>query len=241
MLLPGPSDTILASVFAHGLDAESARYRLLAYIQRVRARYGEHKLYPHLEDLRGRLQAVRELRQLKADLRSALRAPLMRLDLERTRLVRSSTPEHAALEVMDRIIDEALPELDRAFCAGTELRDELAGHIRFEPVGLLPLFTREGYLLLRQGPLARAYAYTLVLPAGLGEADPSASIRTQYIMDYTISLATTYHHVKSDLVRHFEELPNPAVFAFTTDIALPAVETFVPLAKQLVYEVIACR
>ena len=51
----------------------------------------------------------------------------------------------------------------------------------------------------------------------------------------------TYEHVKADLMRSRAHMPNPAVFALTSDLALPAIETFVPLAKQLVYELVSAK
>jgi hypothetical protein len=35
--------------------------------------------------------------------------------------------------------------------------------------------------------------------------------------------------------------PNPAVFAFVSDITLPRVETYMPLAKRWVYELIVSK
>ena len=40
------------------LDEELDNYRLLAYVQRVQQRYRENKLYPHLDDLRVRLDQL---------------------------------------------------------------------------------------------------------------------------------------------------------------------------------------
>jgi hypothetical protein len=53
---------------------------------------------------------------------------------------------------------------------------------------------------------------------------------------FPIGLAHTYAQIKAGLVRTFRAQPNPATFAFETDIVLPHIETFMPLAKQLVYE-----
>lgn len=117
------------------------------------------------------------------------------------------------------------------------MRAQLAASIRFEPVGLLPLYTREGYLLIHHGREARAYAYVLTVLCSVRRLQDRA-LRTRYVADYTIGITCTYEHVKADLVRSHAHMPNPAVFAFCSDMSLPAIETFVPLAKQLVYEVV---
>ncbi len=57
----------------------------------------------------------------------------------------------------------------------------------------------------------------------------------------TVGLQYTFEHIKSELVRTYRELPNPAVFALETDLALPHIETFMPLAKQFVQEELLAR
>ena len=73
------------------------------------------------------------------------------------------------------------------------------------------------------------------------ETSGHRAMRTRYVADYTIGITCTYEHVKADLVRGHAHLPNPAVFAFSSEVSLPAIETFVPLAKQWVYEVVGRR
>jgi hypothetical protein len=63
-------------------------------------------------------------------------------------------------------------------------------------------------------------------------------MRTAYVADYTLGISWQYDHVKADLVRQRPDLPNPAVFAFTTDVHMPAIETFVPLAKSIALDLV---
>jgi hypothetical protein len=220
------------------VDEELALYRLLAYTQRVHGYYREHKLYPHLDALRDRLSVLVELQRRKAELVNAMPRDLTGFDLRTGELLRSQAREDEVLSAIDKMIALAVPELDRALGNGMELKERLSAHIHFEPVGLMPLHTREGYLLLRQSNQARVYAYQLTTIRAGDAQSAHQEVRTRYIADYTISFACTYESVKADLVRTITALPNPAVFAFTTDLALPAIETFVPLAKQLVYDVV---
>jgi hypothetical protein len=63
-------------------------------------------------------------------------------------------------------------------------------------------------------------------------------LRTHYFSTWTLGLGQTYGHIKAELIR-LGPLPNPATFVFESDISLPRIETFMPLAKQLVYELVA--
>ncbi len=227
-----PSDWILAP----GLDLELKQYVLLGYLQRVQAQFGQHKLYPHLDELRGHLERLRALRQQRADLASLLDREVIGMDIERAEVIRARHDEHALLRVIDEVQAFAIPELRTLMGEGNDLRQELSAHIHFSPVGLLPLHAREGYLLLRQGREARVYAYHVPLVRYTAVPEPRYPLRTNYLATFPIGLTHTYEQIKSELVRSFRELPNPATFVFETDIALPHIETFMPLAKQLVVE-----
>jgi hypothetical protein len=222
-------------------DEEGDMYRLLAYVQRIDAHYRERKLYPYLDELRDRLDQMKELRRRRDELSASMPRDITGVDLRKGELVRATVREDELLRAIDAMVAQTLPELSNALERGVDLRAQLAATIRFEPVGLLPLYTREGYLLIHHGRAARAYAYAMTLPMFGTGMSARHVLRTRYVADYTIGLTCTYEHVKADLVRSHAHLPNPAVFAFSSEVPLPAIETFVPLAKQLVYEVVGRR
>ena len=78
------------------------------------------------------------------------------------------------------------------------------------------------------------YAYSVPLLHGANEASQHHGVTTHYVGCYTITLSRRYEQIKADLVRGTRALPNPATFAFETDLELPRIETYLPLAKQLV-------
>ena len=221
------------------LDEELTRYRLLAYLQRVERRYDEQKLYPHLDELHTRLVQLRALRADQERLQQASPGEVTGIDLQHGELIRSGPDMPKALRALDAIIDRALPALQQLMDRGTELRLRIAGHIHFAPVGLLPLRTTEGYLLLRQGREATVYQYDLTLLHGTDPELEHHNVRTRYVTSCTVRPGSTYHQIKTGLVRRLGQLPNPATFVFESDITLPRMETFMPLAKRLVYRAIA--
>ncbi len=58
------------------------------------------------------------------------------------------------------------------------------------------------------------------------------SIRTEFIDTWYRSIANTFEHIKTDLVRNRSQLPNPAVYAIEANISLPVEETLLPIAKR---------
>ncbi len=228
-----PADRILTGT----LDAELEEYRLLAYLQRVDGFYRERKLYPCLDELEARIAQWRALSGKAQELESGLAGDVAGLDLRRGELVRKPAEQPAGDAVL-RMLERALPQLHAAMERGGELREELNRSIRFGPVGVLPLDAREGWLLLRQRNEALVYSYALPIVQQVVPAGQHTQVRTQYFATWTVGLSTNYGQIKAELVRN-GPLPNPATFVFESDYSLPRIETFLPLAKRIAYELVS--
>lgn len=225
--------------FSPALDLELKHYTLLAYLQRVRRRFGERKLYPHLEELRLHIEELMLLRERMKQVESALPGELLGFDPRTGEAITEAGPKDAHLGIVEEVIDLALPNLRETLVEGTGLRHEIAGRIQFAPVGVLPLHAQEGWLLLHAPAEIRVYGYELALLRAVEETVAVGRVRTRYVTTYSTGLRNTHERIKLDLLHAHRSIPNPAVFAFVTDLSLPHVETFMPLAKQLVYEMVA--
>ena len=225
----GPDTT---GIMAPVLDAELEEYLLLAYLQRVEARIRERKLYPWLYEVGKRAMQLAELRRRVSELGSSLSGELVGIDLSRMLILRSK-PDQGSLPEVLASVDRALPELLSALERGNGLSEEYRSAIVCEPVGLLPIGAQEGWLLLRQGKEALAYAYEI--PRVHGSDPAHTNVRTRYCSTFTVGLGNGYWQIKADLVRT-GHLPNPAVFAFESSMDLPRIETFLPLAKRMAYD-----
>lgn len=218
------------------LDDELDRYRVLAFLQRVEEGYGAHKLYPYLDELHRRLEQLTALCDERTRLLAATARDLCGVDLKHQVLRYEQPVEDGAMDTVRSMLEFALPGMQRMHELGLGLRQELQEHIHFAPVGVLPLNTQEGYILLRQGGRALAYAYSMPLWHGTSSELRHRSVRTHYVTSYSVGPVGQYGPIKADLVRQYRAWPNPATFVFESDLTLPRVETFMPLAKQLVYE-----
>lgn len=218
-------------------DEEGARYRVLAYLQRVRAGFGQRKLYPYLPEVQALRREFDELFRRREELEASLPGDLAGWDPATGRVVHSR-PQDPMWQVMDQVYTMARPLLGHASEEGLQLRQELMARIHVEPVGVLPLRTDVGYLLLRQGRNARVYTYEVGLHRPDASEAPGLGMRTSFIADHVLGIVWHYEQVKADLVKRRPEWPQPAMFAFTADIPLPAIETYVPLAKRVVLELV---
>ena len=226
-----PSDWMLRPAF----DLEHKQYVLLGYLQRVRQRFAEHKLFPHLKELRGHLDAAIELRARKAEMAAALPGELVGFDPRTGRAVHAQAPDPWPLELVDRLAEMAIAHMRGALDEGTALGGTLAEGIRLIPVGIQPVDPAEGWLLLRMGTEARVYAFTTPWVRSSTAVGGEDLIVTRYVQTASVGLHRPYEAVRSELVRRPGTPAMPATFAFEAAGGLPFMETFMPLAKRLVH------
>lgn len=217
-------------------DEEAYRYRMLAYLQRVRARYQERKLYPYLDELSDRIAEMERLRDSYDRFVQGLSSPLTGSIAHKAITSRVPSEEAGPIPGFDTLVGSSLSALSDAWEEGCGLRQHFSARLHLEPIGVQPLRKEEGYLLLRRGMNARVYMYAIRRITSAAPHPAHHEIATHYVSDYALGITCTFEHVKLDLMRRVRPLPNPAVFAITTELDLPAMETFVPLAKQLIHE-----
>jgi hypothetical protein len=221
-------------VYSPTIDLELKQYALLGYLQHVRARFAERKLYPYLEQVRDHVDELRSIRRSKEDLARNLEGKLLGFDPRNGEVIRERAAEDEMLAVIDEVIEFAVPGLTRIRTEGIELRHELTGRIHFAPVGLQPLHVTEGWFFLRCGSEARVYGYNIPVVFEQKQDHVRRNVVSRYVTSYTVGITCTYEHIKSQLIARHPALPNPATFALETDLDIPFIETFVPLAKRLV-------
>ncbi|RYG53781.1 MAG: hypothetical protein EOO01_03450, partial [Chitinophagaceae bacterium] len=104
--------------------------------------------------------------------------------------------------------------------------------INIMPVGLIPLDTQEGYFFLSTNDTKNTLVYQYRLSIFEKHDEKFRSIKTSLIDTRQRGIVFTYEHMKSDLIRHRQELPNPAVYCIEAELNFPIDETLLPIAKR---------
>ncbi|HSU27263.1 MAG TPA: hypothetical protein VLJ68_02710, partial [Chitinophagaceae bacterium] len=133
---------------------------------------------------------------------------------------------------LEEIIQYSAAEMKSIIHNGTEIYEFVEEKMDIAPVGLVPLDTQEGYFFLRIGnhKITRVYQYRLSIFEKHDEK--YRSIRTAYIDGWEHNLSNTYENIKSELIRHRQQLPNPAVYSIESRLSFPIDETLLPVAKR---------
>jgi len=219
--------------FAEGyIDFELKKYTLLAYLQQVSKYFNENKLYPQLADIIFHYNNLVAFRENKKFLQEHFPKKLTGIQMEKLQvLYQQMVEDDELMKELEEIINYSTSTMKRTIRSGTEIYEFVEDKLVISPIGLIPLDTNEGYFFLSSGRKnTRIYYYRLSFFEKHDEK--YRSIKTAYIDNLRRSMSNTYESIKADLIRHRNELPNPAVYAVETELGFPLDETLLPIAKR---------
>ncbi|HYV53226.1 MAG TPA: hypothetical protein VE933_01455 [Chitinophagaceae bacterium] len=219
--------------FAEGyIDFELKKYTLLAYLQQVNKYFNENKLYPQLADVIFHYNNLVAFRENKKFLQEHFPKKLTGIQLEKLQfLYEQMVDDNELMKELEEIINYSTTTIKRTIKSGTEIYEFIEHKLIISPIGLVPLDTNEGYFFLSSGKKnTKVYHYRLSFFEKHDEK--YRSIKTLYIDNQRRSMSNTYENIKAGLIRHRNELPNPAVYAVEIDLSFPFTETLLPIAKR---------
>lgn len=233
--------TLSETWFADGyIDFELKKYTLLAYLQEVNRYFNENKLYPQLADLVFHYNNLVAFRENKQFLQQHFPKRLTKVNLEKLQLVyEQMLADDELMQELEDILHYALKEMNETLQEGTGLYEFIEEKLNIAPVGLVALDNREGYMFLCDGKYSDTRVYQYRLSIFEQQHEKYRGIRTMFITTYSRNFVNTYEQIKSELIRHRNELPNPAVYSIETDLSLPLDETLLPIAKRTLVKYIA--
>lgn len=231
--------------FAEGtLDAEHKQYVLLAYLQAARQQYSQTKLYPALSDLIFHYENLQQFWTATQQLAGSFPRELTEVDLQQLRLVYHSpaVADDSIMPELEQIVQFSIPRLREAVDEGRDLYEQVDSQMHIEPVGVVPLYQDEGYVLMRLGNAPAADAYRYRQSVVLAADGQLRSLELRYLATYALTLATTYERIKLELVHTRPQLPNPATYALECPLPAPLNETLLPIARRkLLYQLVKVK
>jgi hypothetical protein len=223
------------------IDFEYKKYLLLAYLQEVEHSFDRQALYPILAELVNHYRSLTKLQENKSLLQESMPRKLKGADWQRLQLFYERMVEDDSLmQELNSILDFALPRIKRALDKGKSIYDHVESQVSLQPVGIYPLYTREGYLLVQERMKVEMHIYRYDVQVFQQEGERFGGINLEFLEQQPLSLMNTCERIKLDLVRKYRDLPNPATFWFFSEQEYPLEATLLPVAKrQLVKKVLS--
>lgn len=221
------------------LDFEYKKYQLLAYLKHVNEHFQEKKLFPELSDLQLHYQESLALQQQQSQWSNRIRRKLVGIDREKWQLKYTSEFEALQpLQEVDEILSYAIPRLEHTLSTGETLFQHVTQALSIAPIGIMPLFRKEGYLFVYENINRELRIYQYKVQLFESTAPPSRRVETRLIDSRNKSYTTTFESIKMELVRKNKELPNPASYLVESTLGYPMDETLLPIARQKVAQVV---
>ncbi|MEO6219899.1 MAG: hypothetical protein ABIO81_05690 [Ginsengibacter sp.] len=220
--------------FAEGyIDFELKKYTLLAYLQHVNSYFNQNKLYPQLADIIFHFNNIVAFRENRRFLQEHFPRQLTEINIKKLQLEYEKIIEDDELmKELEEIVHYAEQKIKTAIQNGTEIYEFVEAKLNIEPVGLIPLDTTEGYLLINDGHFNTTVAYQYHLTIYEKHDEKYRGIKTALIQQWIRSISNSAENIKAELIRNRRDLPNPAVYKIQTSLAYPMDETLLPIAKR---------
>jgi hypothetical protein len=220
--------------FAEGyIDFELKKYTLLAYLQHVNSYFNQNKLYPQLADIIFHYNNIVAFRENRKFLQERFPKQLTEINIKKLQVEYEKLIEdNELMKELEEIIHYSAEKIKKTIQNGTEIYEFVEAKLKIEPVGLIPLETNEGYLLIRDGKFNATVAYQYQLTIYEKHDEKYRGLRTDFVNQWTRSVSNSVENIKAELIRSHKELPNPAVYNIETALVYPMEETLLPIAKR---------
>jgi hypothetical protein len=221
------------------IDFEYKKYLLLAYLQHVGGQFKEVKLYPPLADLIQHYSRLKSFEQNRDQIKSAFPKMLQGPDTKELRFTyKPLVIDDEMMKQLEEIVAFSLPQLKNHIEDGKNIYDFLEREMKIEPIGISPLYQKEGYVFLSFDKSKEVFVYRYKVNLFQNSIDTFKGIMMQLIQKVRRSILNTYEQIKLDLIKTNRELPNPATYSICCTQQIPMEESFVPISKRLLLKTV---
>lgn len=226
--------TLSETWFVDGyIDFELKKYKLLDYLQAVNHYFDESKLYPQLADVIFHYNNLIAFRENKQYLQQQFPKRLSEVDMNKLQIIyEKMVGDDELMQELEDIIHYALEKMRKTIQEGKDIYDFVEEDMKIIPVGIIPLTRNEGYMLVNNGDIKETRVYEFHITLFEKQNEKYRALRTIFISSWIRNFANTHESIKYDLIRHRNQLPNPAVYSIISNKTFPLEETLLPVARR---------
>jgi len=218
----------------HLIDFEYKQYILLAYLKKVRTSFDGMRLFPELSELIFHYRNLMSFIESRTLVDENLPVEMSGIDIEGLKIIYAQIADDDELmSVLNEIVAFAMPQMEDAIYEGREIYELVEEHIEMDPVGIIPLYNKEGYFFLtnEETPNVMVYRYDL---SNIDRPDETfRTISSEFVKEEEGDFSMILENLKLALAKEKKDLPVPATYSFHSSLRVPLEETFLPIAKRM--------
>ncbi|HEY8934542.1 MAG TPA: hypothetical protein VIM65_04950 [Cyclobacteriaceae bacterium] len=216
------------------IDAEYKQYLLLAYLKTVKDSFRRNELYPFMADLVAHYRNLLSVKENKALIRESFPKEISLDEIKKLELsYRQLVDDDEVMKQLESIIEFSIPRIKNSLQEGSVIFELVESKCEIAPIGVTPLYAKEGYLFVSQPPESETQVYRYQMSIFEDSNEQLRSLNTSFVDSFERSISNTYERIKLDLVKRYKDLPNPATYLILSRMRFPFTETLMPVAKRL--------
>lgn len=222
------------------IDFEYKKYILLSYFQTVNKKFEKVELYPSLADLVFHYKNLISLKRNKEFLHDNFPQSLDGISHDKLALVYNSLSEdNELISEIEDIMHFAEPLFKDSLDNGKEIYEHVESKCEVSPIGLVPLYSDEGYLFINKPDEKELPIYKYQVKIIESPDEKLRGVHISLLDRVTKNVGQTYEYIKRQLIQRFKDLPNPATFLVNSEICAPYSQTLEPIAKRMLVRYIS--
>lgn len=213
------------------LDPELTEYRLKAFIKKVKEAYRKLHLQPGWEESRFHEQQLQSFRNSWEAARAKFSRKIDRIDWENSRLIWTDSQKSKDWENwLEEMTAFAREEFHLLSVEGKEIFMQILEEVKIEPVGVEPLYQTEGYLIFTQEERNERLIFRYHLGPVHWQVSQTHNYRAEFLFLVKPAEKRSLISLKSELIRQYPDLPNPATWSIESEVSWPLEPTLLPIA-----------
>ncbi len=216
------------------IDFEFKKYTVLAYLKTVKDHFRKNQLFPFLSDLVFHYNNLMTVKSEKSLIYENFPKTITKADFKKLKITyKKIVEDDEFMREIEDIISYTLPQFEYTLSEGKEIYEFIESNVTLSPIGLTPIYSKEGYLIINQGESRDVNVYRYDVSIIYSQEEEFRGIHTEYLMQSVYSITRTFEKIKLELIKLFKELPNPATFLVRSEMVVPVTQTLLPVAKRM--------
>ena len=217
-----------------GSDFEKRQYQILEALKRIKRRFRSNRIYPELGKMVELYRHLKDLSERVKELREELPKRIKEIDLQKMRIIREPVyVDPANLAEVEKMVDWGLPLVKKTMDEGVAVFEYVDENTSIEQVGIMPKYRDEGYVFVPNHQEHKLRLYQFELSIFHSSEDTYRSLKTSLVDSVQWGEAVqSPNAIKLNLIKKYQDLPNPATFSVDTKVECPYRETLFPVAKR---------
>lgn len=224
----------LESFYSADRDLELNQYHILAGIKDFRNEFNKKKLYPSFTNLLNLTSQLQDIIEQKNDLEQRFSKKIKTFDFKSNKIIFETVDnQQQEINCLFDLIEWSLPKLKNVIEEALVIGEYVENNLKIEQVGILPIYKSEGYFIIPNNESSSVQVHKFECSLFTSDYEKYRALKTKLLKSYDKDIVRlSLDNIKLQLIKEYEDLPNPATFRCETDLDFPFAETVFPIAKR---------